>query len=139
MGGKVTVDIATFRLLFPEFKDVTKYPDGYLELQLSAAQDYISPYNGCSLNGKSRERAIYLAAAHLITLSQKTANGDMSNGLKQSATIDKVSVSYVPPPAKNQFSWWFNQTPYGSQLLALLRAKASAGIFANGSYENVLP
>lgn len=28
-----TVDIATFRLLFPAFADVTKFPDAYIEAQ----------------------------------------------------------------------------------------------------------
>lgn len=143
MGGMVTVDINTFRQLFPEFSDATKYPDTVLELQLDAAQDFVSPRSGLSLKGNARARAIYLMCAVLIKSAALNSSGNTTAkaGITTSATIDKVSVGKsLPTFGSSAFKYLLlKYPPYGDQLLALLQIKAAAGIFANGSYENVLP
>lgn len=77
---------------------------------------------------------IYLMTAHLMALSDMLLLGNNPAIVSQS-TIDKESVTLVPPPAKSQFQWWLNTTAYGAQLAALLSVAAVGGTFAGGSPE----
>jgi len=63
-----------------------------------------------------------------LALSAKANSGDVA-GVVTAATIDKISVTLMPPPGLNQWQWWLNQTPYGQQLLALLQIAAAGGRF----------
>ena len=75
------------------------------------------------LSGDSLKLAIYLFTAHLLVLQKNIAQGQYSSGIANTATVDKVSVSMVPPPSLGAFEYWLNQTQYGSELLALLSSK----------------
>lgn len=145
MGGTVTLTVAKFRIVCPEFADAGKYPDALLSLQLEFAQEYVSPVNGCNLSGSSRALAIYYMAAVLVKASALSPEGESlaaqdGAGITTSASIDRVSVSKALPDfGKSAFKYFLlKYPPYGEQLLALLNAKKAAGIFVNGSFENVL-
>lgn len=131
MAAVITFDIAAFRAAFPAFADEVTYPDEMLESYWDAAVCYISDLNYGRLTDGRRERAIWLMLAHLITLSAQVQAGQVP-GLMQSATVDRVSVSTVPPPVKSQWSWWLSLTGYGQQLLALLGGAAAGGFFVGG-------
>lgn len=145
MGGTVTLTVARFRVLCPEFANAVKYPDELLNLWLEIAQEYISPVSGLNLGGTSRALAIYLMAAILVKSSALSNSGSSiaaedGAGITTSASIDRVSVSKTLPDfGKSEFKYLvLKYPPYGEQLLALLNAKKAAGIFVNGSFENVL-
>lgn len=116
--------------MFPPFSDEAIYPDEMLEMKWSMATCYVSDSDCGRLSGKCRENALYLMLAHLLYLATKaneqaatTTPGSIAGargGIVTSATIDKVSVSLLPPPVTDSWDWWLQQTPYGSQLLALL-------------------
>lgn len=133
----IQVNTEEMRVLLRAFQDTGKYPDTVLESALCVAQQYIFPEDCCLLSGKTRRLAIYYMAAHVQTLLDKAAAGDISTGVQTSASIDKVSVSVAPPPYKDQYEYWLNQTPYGNMYLALLNGLTGFGIYVGGSNENV--
>jgi hypothetical protein len=121
---------AIFRAMFPVFKDTSKLPDSYLQLQWDLATSFITnnTWTACyaGMNAAQQVNSLNLMTAHLVALNQAIAAGQPA-GLVTGATIDKVSVTLEPPPGENQWQWWLNQTPYGQQLLALLQVMSAGG------------
>lgn len=132
-----TFDVTTFRLLYPAFADATAFPDAYLSAQWTAGTGYIGQYDGCLLSGDRLGLALNLMAAHLCQINVILADGGQTPtlGVLQSATVDKVTVSNMPPPAKNGWQYWLASTPYGLQLWAVLKAAAGAGFYIGGMPE----
>lgn len=134
----VTVTVAEFRTLYPEFSDLSKYPDAVLADTLDLATCYISTRNYGALQDKCRKRAIYLLTAHLQTLKDMISKGKTQVTVTSAASIDKVSVTLAMPPMNTQAQWWFNISTYGSSLWALLELKATPGFYVAGSFQRVL-
>lgn len=130
MVDVITVTVDDFRQSMKQFADETAYPDEMVEISLDRAYHYIS---GCTCSCSWRGYALKLMAAHLLTISTKIINGDSSAGGRITSTsIDKISVSLDVPQTKTELDYWLSLTPYGLELLALLNAKASAGIYSGG-------
>lgn len=130
----ITFDIAKFRLLFVQFADPVAYPDALLELKWELALGYVSDRNCGRLRNAQREYAIMLVVAHLLTLDLYImSNGAQgSGGIVTASTVDKVSVTLLPPPVGSAWDYWLQQTPYGAQLLALLSAASVGGFYVGG-------
>lgn len=121
---------AEFRCCFPQFASDVTFPSVQLRCSWDGATDIIRNQPYCSgFRPNQLSRALDLLTAHLASLGAQVATGS-NTALVQTATIDKVSVSIVPPPAPNQWQWWLNQTPYGQQLLVLLQVASVGGFFA---------
>jgi len=129
---------------FVLYSNPTDYPEALLQIYWDVALNYISPVNWGDLCDGSREYAIQLMMSHIIFLTNLTNTGNGagtgSGGTPgtipyqmQSATIDKVSVSVVPPPNPDQFQWWLGTSPFGMMLLALLQIKTVGGHYVGGS------
>lgn len=131
------LSVEEMRVLLRAFQDTQKYPENVLSISLTLAQQYIHPQDCCLLKGLSRRLAIYYMAAHVQTLQDQAVSGNLSNGVPTSASIDRVSVSVAPPPYKDQYEYWLNQTPYGAMYLALLNSVTGLGVYVGGSNENV--
>lgn len=139
----IALDIAKFRALFPAFCDASITPDVMIETYWEAASNYINnEVGGCycgGMNTSQQTLALNYMTAHLLHLmkmiSSGGGSGGGSGGIVTSATIDKVSVSLEPPPVADQWSWWLNTSPYGSQLLALLSVLSVGGFYAGGRPE----
>lgn len=127
-------DVTTFRLLYPAFADVTKFPDAYLSAQWTAATVFLRKYDGCLLSGETLQLALNLMTAHLTQINVMLANAGVSptSGVLVSATIDKVTVTNMPPPATNGWKYWLATTPYGLQLWALLHKASAGGLYVGG-------
>lgn len=134
--ASVSVSVSGFRQNFPEFNPA-RYTDAALELALARAQLYVSPHNGFGLYGEAREQAIYLMAAHLQTMADRAAKGQISGKEKTSSSIYQVSVSYAMPPSRTMKEYWLGLTIYGQQLQALLKSRTAAGFFFGGEAEDV--
>lgn len=135
----IPFDPTVFRKTFPPFASLTKYPDEQLQFQWDMATCYISDRNYGRLNNKCRLLALNLMTAHLMYLQMKLATAGTGGkvrpsmgGVVTSATIDKVSVSLLPPPVTNPWDFWLAQSPYGQQLLALLDSASVGGFTAGG-------
>lgn len=127
----------TFRALFKAFSSTADYPDVVLQLFWDTATAYISneiiPTSPCygGLTLAQQTLALNQLTAHLAALNDLIAAGE-NPGVEISSTVDKISVSMMPPPATNQWQWWLNQTPYGAQLLSLLSVAATGGFYHGG-------
>lgn len=119
--------LADFRLLYPQFAAVS---DDAVVANAQMALCYISDH-GCDCGDQSW----LLMVAHMLTLSQAAQTGGATNPVA-SATIDKVSVSFVQAPTgTSSFKYWLSSTPFGMQLLAMLARCAAGGLYVGGSRE----
>ena len=130
----ITLNISNFRALFVEFENVTTYPDAIITMNWETSTSFISDEDYGFMQGKQRETALNLMTAHLIKLGTIIATGQTPS-LISGSSVENVSVSLTPPPLKNQFHYWLNLTPYGSQLLALLQMVAVGGLTVGGRNE----
>lgn len=129
-----TIDLATFRLLFPAFANTALYSDARLTATFEMATAYLGAYDGCTLYGAVLQNALNLLTAHLLQLSTALAMGQTASGVITGATIDKVSVTLAAPPTTSGWKYWLATTPYGLQLWALLSIKAAGGGYYGGSF-----
>jgi hypothetical protein len=132
--GNIQYNDANFRALFPAFASTIEYPSTTLQLCWTTATAYIS---SCSQGGyglKLQQQALALnqMTAHITQLMYSAAS-DQASGVVVGATVDKVTVTIMPPPATNEWRYWLNETPYGQMLLSLLEARAVGGFLAVGA------
>lgn len=131
-----TLDIPAFRSLFPVFADATKYPDALITLWWETATTYLGDTDVCNgLEGATLDLALMQLTAHLMWSATLLSGNKGAPMVMTSATIDKVSVSTMPPPARDGWSYWLNTTPYGMMLWALLSMKSAGGWTYGGSPE----
>lgn len=108
-----------------------------IDIMLQRALRYISIHCSFISDGK-REYAIFLLAAHFLTLQKNITDGETSGGFQTSASIDKVSVSVAPPPTSDNFSYFLSQTIYGQEFLGLIELLPSVPNLIGGSFQRVL-
>ena len=132
MAELVNVTYEGFIQMFPEFADQTAYPRGTVDGFIVQAQCYITPMNVGEMTGTSRELAIYLMIAHLLTLNAYILSGNRSGALLTNASIGDVSVSGTPPAARDMQDQWYGYTIYGVRLKALLDSFIGMGFYMPG-------
>ena len=124
-----------FRSLFSAFAVEALFPTQVLQVYWDMATAYVSDQaGGCyiyAMAPKQQILALNLMTAHIAALMQ-SANAGENTGVVTGATIDKVTVNLMAPPAGNQWQFWLNQTPYGQQLLSLLQVAATGGMYYGG-------
>lgn len=117
-------DIAQFRLDFPEFSDVVRYPDSQIEFWASVGVI-------CLIECRWRQlynQGLSLFVAHNITLAAQNKSAadaggvpGQSAGPKQSKTVGSASVSYNLQLIAETNAGELNATSYGRQLIRLAR------------------
>jgi hypothetical protein len=103
-----TFDVAVFRQLYPAFANAVTFTDVYLQAQWDAATVYLGEYDGRLWGGKALQLALNLMTAHLVQINLLITQGGKTPtiGILVSATVDKVTVSKMPPPATNGWKYW---------------------------------
>lgn len=131
-----TLDIASFRVVFPMFTSVVKYPDALLNGLYGFAGSYISNSDSVcgGLAGDTLDLALQLVTAHLLIIWRKANKGEVTAPLLN-ASIDKVSVAVQPPPTRNGWEYFLSSTPFGLQLWALLSVQSAGGWSVGGAPE----
>jgi len=124
-------DISAFRSAFPAFASETAYPDALITAQSEMGLCYINP-EGMNCCG---ELAWQLVTAHLLYINAQIAGESSPQGQVSSASVGSVSVSITPPPTKGGFAYWLGMTPYGLQLVALLKKCSVGGAYIGGKPE----
>lgn len=124
-------DVTAFRMSYPEFSDPSKYPDATLQSYWNTATCIISANNYGRLKNDCRLNALNLMTAHLAKIAALTAAGQ-TPFIVSGSTIDKISVTLLPPPVKTEFRWWLFTTVYGQQYYAIV-SSVTAGGFYSGS------
>lgn len=129
-----TLDLAEFRLQFPEFANATTYPDATIQRWWDMAINYINPADSAYFSGAALGFAVSLMTAHLAKSFTLISSG-VTSVLVTGSSEGSVSVSLAAPPVKTAWQWWLSTTPYGNQLRALLRVQSAGGLMAGGSLE----
>lgn len=133
--GTQTFDVAAFRAAFPVFANETMYSDAMLQMYWIMATMYISDEDFPEgLNGPQLVLVLQLMTAHLTWLNKLISSG-RTPSVKTASSIDKISVTLLPPPIKDGWDWWLNTTPYGQQLNAILSLLSVGGFSVGGSPE----
>jgi hypothetical protein len=130
----ITLDIATFRALYPQFASAGTFPDVALQAQFDMATGYVSVDTYGDMTQPVRTQALNLMTAHLLALGVVIAQNNYTGqvGVVQAAGVDRINVTLQPPPQRNQWRWWLNCTPYGAQLVSLLDMQSAGGFFVGG-------
>lgn len=108
------VTTATFRTRFPEFSDLTDYPDARIQLFLDDAGLIVleSKFNTLT------DIATSYLAAHYLAVGDNTAAGDTSSGGSITArAVGSVSESFGSAPINNLADQLLSSTSYGLQYL----------------------
>lgn len=131
------IDIDKFRKLFPQFANALLYPPIMIQSWYTMATCSMAEPCVC-LTDDCGTLMLYLMTAHLGQIMVRAAKGGAAGGavgVLTSATIDKVTVTYTPPPFKDGWQAWMASTPYGLQLWAMLSAMSAGGYDVNGRPE----
>lgn len=129
--------IADFRAFYPEFSDVTAWPDASITRALYIAR---GEFGGCANWGYYKpysffQRGWFALAAHYLTWNKlatdaTSADGSASTPYAQSSkSVRDESVSYAIPGANASLTAWdaaLALTPYGLEYLKL-RDRAGMG------------
>lgn len=110
-----TFPLADFRLLYPQFDEVS---DDVVNLIADQALCYM----GIHSCGNCGDQGWMLLVAHLLFLRASAEGGNATPGALASASIGSVSVSFQAPSSTDGWSHWLNQSPFGQQFLALSKA-----------------
>lgn len=115
----MSIDVASFRTRFPEFSDITPYPDARVQLALDDAQLCIDANRYLTLN----EIAVMYLAAHELKLTTDISTAPASAGALgpvSQKTAGGVSVTRaVNPLDLSQGDAYYQQTQYGLKFLSL--------------------
>jgi hypothetical protein len=129
---------ATFRADFPEFSDITTYPDSLINFWLGIGVLRLNPIWGSLLN-----QGLELFTAHFISLSamnQKTVVAGGVPGLQRgviSAESAEISVSYDTAASTLKDMGHWNLTVYGTQFQELANLVGMGPIQVSPSWWNV--
>lgn len=121
--------VEDFRTRFPQFSDLTEYPDETIQLYLD---DAALLYMGTDENRWCNyyDIAQMYLAAHLLTIGTQAEAGDSSSsaGPISSKTAGGVSISYaVNASDKGGSDDFFLTTSYGQQFL-IMRNRCFVGV-----------
>lgn len=110
--------VQQFRTDFPEFTDITRYPDSSVTFYLSQADNLLD-------QARFGDQFVYLAelfTAHYTELrgrrSAQAALGGVNSsggGILTSKSVDKVSASYDVSGIINPDAGFWNNTDYGRE------------------------
>ena len=118
------MDIAQFRLDFPEFSDSVRYPDSQITFYSTIAETMTNADKWKTL----WLQGVELYVAHEITLaaqsSQAGQNGSVpgqQGGPINSKAVGSVNVGYDTVTGSEKNAGWWNLTSYGKQYFRLSR------------------
>lgn len=119
-----------FRLLYPEFVDVNKYPTFMVQAQLSVGELRLDVNRW----GELREHGLGLFVAHQLVnrrlIAESTAKGGAPSaaGVISSKSVGSVSVSYATGETAVDGAGNYNSTVYGREFWQLAQMVGIGGI-----------
>lgn len=117
------MDITRFRIDFPEFANVTMFPDAQVTMWGEVAEEFVSVDKW----GIIRPKAVELFAAHSLVLAAQSQSASATGaipsgnaGAISSKSVGSANVSYDASAMELNAGHW-NQTTYGRQYIRLAR------------------
>ncbi|WP_183751238.1 DUF4054 domain-containing protein [Pseudochelatococcus contaminans] len=118
------MDVSGFRAAFPEFGDVTRFPDARISFWVGIGQKTLVVDRW----GDLLDYGLGLFVAHNLALqtqavasSSKGGTPGAASGVVSSKSVDKVSVSYDTGSSTVDGAGAWNLTTYGAQFIQLSR------------------
>lgn len=118
------MDITQFRTNFPEFADITTYPNSQITFWSGVAEKMV---NQCVWDDMY-ETGVQLYVAHELVLARQNvmaaATGGLpgqGGGIANSKTVGSVSVGYDASTTTEKDAGWWNLTNYGKQFYRLVQ------------------
>lgn len=135
MADASVFDPDAFRRAAPFFADPVKYPSETLAVWWGIGAEYLTPRYGGALGDSSRDLALNLLAAHLLTVNAGAAAAGAPGvaGIVTASRVGDVSVALMPPAAANAFQQFLSMSTYGMQVRALLRMAGVGGMYLAGT------
>jgi len=127
------LNIQTFRASFSLYADEATYPDELLNAQYEIGKCYIAD-NNCTIAEPCREYALQSMLAHLLYIRDQVNSGN-NVGIITQASEGEVSVSLATPVVDDEWHYWFNSSPFGRELIALLDVQSVGGFYVGGNPE----
>lgn len=122
----ITFNYESFIALFPDFSAV---PEGTLQMYWDIAINYISDETCWNYMKLSQQTlALNLMTAHVAYINTQI-NTNQTPFIANNVSVDKVSIGILPPPVRNQWRFWLNTSPYGTQCIALLENAIVGGVY----------
>lgn len=125
------MDLAQFRVDFPEFADAVAYPDGQLTFWSDIAEKLVVE---CAW-GDLYDFGVQLLVAHNLVMAKASKNsaatGALPGGLagqQNSKTVGSVSVGYDSAAAAEKDAGMYNTTTYGKQFIHYARLFGAGAI-----------
>ncbi|EGO4532846.1 DUF4054 domain-containing protein [Escherichia coli] len=130
----VTLDIASFRAMYPEFSNV---PDAILQFLFDQSTDYLNNADYSLVDDVvKRERLLYMLMAHLAYVrygDNRKRGGSGMVGRIASATQGSVSVSSDLGPIEFRYAW-YTQSPYGLDFWQATKVYRMANYYPGDNY-----
>lgn len=119
------MDAATFRAEYPEFADVSTYPDARVTRFITLAEALLPACRWADLLNEG----LGLFTAHSLTVAARNAvkAGSIMAPMK-SKQGDKLGASYDVESVTLADGGYWNQTSYGIQLLTWARIVGAGGV-----------
>ena len=124
--ARVSLNIAEWRAMFPQFGDEALTPDSLLTAQWPVAELLVGNTDRSRIPEDTRAMALYYVLCHLVTLQ---ARGDVVGNVT-SAAQGSVNAGLALMQRAN--SRWWEQTPCGLTAWELLRPWRAGGYYVRG-------
>lgn len=125
------MDIAAFRVNFPEFTDTTAYPSSTITFWSTLAEKMLL----VDVWGTVWTTGVQLYVAHEIVLSTQNAKASavggspgQAGGIANAKTVGSASISYDATTQSEKDAGWWNRTTYGQQLWRLIQIFGAGAI-----------
>ncbi len=125
------MDVAAFRVNFPEFASVTKYPTTQIDFWAGVAELMVLD----SVWKNMYTQGVQLYVAHEITLAAQNAAAGASGGtpgtsggVASSKSVGSVSVGYDSTATSEKNAGYWNLTNYGKQFIRFARMFGAGAI-----------
>jgi len=122
------MDIAAFRVHFPEFADVTAWPDSIIEFWAELAEQEVSR---CRFGDIVRPKAVEILTAHYLALSKLNGvgpNPGTGGGIASSKSVGDVSVSYDLSSINGVTGSLWSGTRYGTMFASMARRYGAGAV-----------
>lgn len=132
--------VASFRLAFPELSDTDAFPDPMVQYRINVAARLMDAVRW----GNLLDHGVHLYVAHHVSLAAQRARqagtGKVpggAQGIVQSKSVDKVSVSYDTASAAEDGAGFWNLTTYGQEWFRISRMVGAGPLQVSGPEDQV--
>ena len=130
--GTTNPILDSFLSIYPEFKALENKHFLNMFKKISLLYPSYAPKNPFDTE-RAEIYPFFMLVAHYLVIGGYALEIGLNkpSGLVASSSIDGVSVSYQAQITKDQFQYFFSQTPYGQEYLAYLNTQAGLRLINN--------